>query len=58
MMEISKENTLYLTEKLRTINEIFKKSGITQCEERNLIRLFGNLMEEMLGNDWWNKAKR
>ena len=58
MMEISKQNTLYLMGKLNKINEIFKKSEISAIEERKLIILFGITMEEILGNDWWNRAKR
>ena len=56
-MEVSKQNTKYLKERLLKINETFKSEQCLEQEESQLVDI-GTTFELLLGDEWWEKARR
>ena len=57
-MEVSKQNTKYLKDRLLKINETFKSEQSLERDEESLIVDIGTTFELLLGEEWWGKARR
>ena len=61
-MEVSKKNTKYLLEQFATISEYYNRAErrvpVAEEEEDQMFIIICTTFEQILGSDFWGKAKR